>query len=358
MRALGYALLAAVVLSLLPACAQASTLSIVGGELRYHAAPGERNAPGLEATATEYRVTGGPGHPHVDPASGCHTVAQHDIRCPRDAITRASFDLGDRDDLLSIMDVPVPVTYAGGSGRDSISYIPRANGVSITVDGQANDGPLGQDDIGTDVEVLGGSGYSDRLTLGASAGHLDGGFGDDQLQGGAGSDTIVAAFVEEPGDDLAGFHTAGFDAIACGGGQDFVLADSTDSVAGDCEAVGRNAGSGYEFTGSGGPDRIAPPDRWGPAVVHGRGGDDLLLAGQFAARKVYGDAGDDRLQHGHDREASQRELLDGGSGNDRIRARDRFAVRDTVVCGKGKDTAYVDRKDTVSGCERVFRAKG
>jgi hypothetical protein len=36
-----------------------------------------------------------------------------------------------------------------------------------------------------------------------------------------------------------------------------------------------------------------------------------------------------------------------------LRARDN--QRDVVDCGPGRDTAYVDRLDRVSGCERVKR---
>ena len=62
---------------------------------------------------------------------------------------------------------------------------------------------------------------------------------------------------------------------------------------------------------------------------------------------------------------------DGGDGNDRLgggRGKDGFkagngrdfadavdGVRETVDCGAGKDSAEVDRKDVVKGCERVKR---
>jgi hypothetical protein len=40
-------------------------------------------------------------------------------------------------------------------------------------------------------------------------------------------------------------------------------------------------------------------------------------------------------------------------GNDVVPARD--GVRDLIACGAGRDTAYVDRYDRVSGCEIVRR---
>jgi hypothetical protein len=69
--------------------------------------------------------------------------------------------------------------------------------------------------------------------------------------------------------------------------------------------------------------------RRGDDVLRGLGGNDLLVGG----------AGRDRLY--------------GGAGNDRLRARD--SQRDVVDCGPGRDTATVDRKDVVTGCEHVTR---
>jgi hypothetical protein len=47
-------------------------------------------------------------------------------------------------------------------------------------------------------------------------------------------------------------------------------------------------------------------------------------------------------------------MLDAGTGNDRIAARD--GTRDTIRCGPGRDTVVADRKDVVAwNCERVRR---
>jgi Ca2+-binding RTX toxin-like protein len=73
-------------------------------------------------------------------------------------------------------------------------------------------------------------------------------------------------------------------------------------------------------------------------VLEGRGGDDVLR----------GLGGNDRLVGG-----SGRDRLFGGAGNDRLLAHD--SQRDVVDCGPGRDTAIVDRKDVVTGCEKVAR---
>jgi TolB protein len=48
------------------------------------------------------------------------------------------------------------------------------------------------------------------------------------------------------------------------------------------------------------------------------------------------------------------DVIRGFGGDDTIYARDR--VRDSIDCGPGRDTAYVDRIDAVKNCERVRRA--
>jgi len=76
----------------------------------------------------------------------------------------------------------------------------------------------------------------------------------------------------------------------------------------------------------------------GNDVVYARGGNDL----------VFGGAGNDRLLPGRGRD-----LVFGNRGNDRILARDR--QRDGIAGGPGFDRAWVDRRDAVSGVERVYR---
>ena len=87
----------------------------------------------------------------------------------------------------------------------------------------------------------------------------------------------------------------------------------------------------------------------GHDLLYGRGGNDRLDGGR-GNDVLYGGAGNDVLTGG-----AGRDRLYGGPGNDTLRAQDGF--RDTVDCGPGRDIAWVDRVDRVSGCERVIRAK-
>jgi Ca2+-binding RTX toxin-like protein len=73
-----------------------------------------------------------------------------------------------------------------------------------------------------------------------------------------------------------------------------------------------------------------------------------VLFGRQGADRLYGLAGSDRLVGGRGRDR-----LVGGAGKDRLEAVDES--RDRVRCGPGRDTAIVDRRDSLSGCERVIR---
>jgi metallophosphoesterase (TIGR03767 family) len=74
--------------------------------------------------------------------------------------------------------------------------------------------------------------------------------------------------------------------------------------------------------------------------LRGTGGGDLIL----------GRGGKDRIEpRGGD------DCVYGGRGADRIKAR--RGGRDVIRCGRGRDVAYVDRRDKAKGCERVMRPR-
>jgi len=91
-------------------------------------------------------------------------------------------------------------------------------------------------------------------------------------------------------------------------------------------------------------------------LIHGRGGADVIrgLAGDDCAYggsggdAIYGGTGNDRLSGGRGADR-----INGGSGSDLIVAR--HGGIDSIRCGSGRDTAVVDRRDRVSGCEIVRR---
>jgi len=135
-----------------------------------------------------------------------------------------------------------------------------------------------------------------------------------------------------------------------GGSKDRRCGKRLTGTGGDDRLVGTKAservvgrGGDDELQGKGSPDCIAG----GPGadlVGGGRGGD--RLRGGRGSDRLDGRAGRDRISGG-----LGRDRLNGGGASDRIDARDGFA--DRIDCGRGDDVAIVDRRDRVSGCERL-----
>ena len=162
--------------------------------------------------------------------------------------------------------------------------------------------------------LVGGAG-GDRLSGGAGADRLEGGAGTDRLDGDGGDDRLIGG---GDADNLSG--RSGADSLTGRSGT-----DSVSGGAGHDRVVG---GAGDDrLSGGGGDDSIA-----------GAGGDDRLSAG----------GGDDRLTGG-----PGVNRYSAGAGDDVVDARN--GRRERVSCGSGRDRARVDRRDRVSGCERVSR---
>ena len=341
--------------------AAASTASVSGGVLTVTAATGEENDLGIEQRNDGYFLQDNTSP--VTPGAGCSVgtdqYGNKGALC--NGVTSIAVDLDDRDDLLRpIGKLAAPLSFAGGSGFDIILYIGSGMALQLSNDGAANDGPSGKDNIAGDVEQLFGTPFADKLQTGPTGGDLWAGDGDDTLTGGSGNDMIRAAYVEDVGVDAGAFYSQGKDVVNCGGGQDVVLSDHDDTVAGDCEVVavdnfGSSGNGGYLVTGSSHGDVIGPlPYGWGPATVRARGGNDTIRTAEV--QRVYAGSGSDRII-GFD-QASQK--FWGETGRDRIDVRDKKPAkfnRDTVRCGKGRDLVYANRNDRVSrDCERVKRS--
>ena len=89
---------------------------------------------------------------------------------------------------------------------------------------------------------------------------------------------------------------------------------------------------------------------WGGAgkdLLFGGAGADRLHGGPDADRLIGGE-GNDRLTGGRGGDR-----FSAGSGNDRVNAVD--GRRERVRCGLGTDSARIDRRDRVRGCELVRR---
>lgn len=174
---------------------------------------------------------------------------------------------GDGNDRLHGSRDPGSDTYSGGAGIDVLDFRSSEVGVTVTLDGVANDGPVFTDNAGLDIEnLMGGSGNdvlvgdSGRNLIEGFAGNdllrggtpnlpsgstklaftaddtLDGGLGRDRLNGEGGDDRILA---RDAIDDQASV------AISCGGGNDRLDADLADDdtrpMPADCETADQGA---------------------------------------------------------------------------------------------------------------------
>ena len=120
----------------------------------------------------------------------------------------------------------------GEGGSDTASYEERGGGITVTLDGLANDGAAGEnDDIGADVENAHGGGGPDSLTGNDGPNILSGANGADSLAGAGGIDTFQGGF----GDDFVNALDGNPEPVDCGGGAaDSVEADAGDQLTG-CE---------------------------------------------------------------------------------------------------------------------------
>lgn len=242
--------------------------------------------------------------------------------------------------------------FESNSRFDFVDYSDRTAGVSVTLDGAANDGEANEgDNVLPGVDFVSGGSGDDRFVGGAGdegfSGNqgndfLDGQAGDDSLDGGDGNDSLNGG---EGSDDL--FGGAGADGLSGGGGIDSVAyGDDFDpdtfrpiirdqSVTLDGAANDGAAGEGDNV----GADVEDVSTASGNDSVTGNGGINFLSGGR----------GNDTITGG-----GGSDFLSGNTGDDTINARDGFS--DRVDCGAGADRAVVDQFDEVSRCENVDRA--
>ena len=132
---------------------------------------------------------------------------------------------------------------------------------------------------------------------------------------------------------------------------------------GNCANVTAGTAAADTLLGSAFGDRLS--GRAGNDRLSSLGGNDCLF-GEDGADRLSGGDGNDRLSGGSGNDtlsggAGKDDLVggrgadafSGGSGNDTINSAD--GRRETVKCGAGTDRVKADRKDRLSGCEKVRR---
>lgn len=95
------------------------------------------------------------------------------------------------------------VTFAGGTGVDTVDYSARSSGIVVTIgSGSGDDGASGDlDTIGSDIENIIGSSYADNITGSVASNVITPGNGNDIVNGGDGDDVFVASASATDGSD-------------------------------------------------------------------------------------------------------------------------------------------------------------
>ena len=190
----------------------------------------------------------------------------------------------------------------GGDGRDKVSYAgvpaPGPAGVSVSLDGEPNDGLSGEgDNVAADVEDVIGTAVDDVL-LGSPAGNrLSGRGGNDTLTGGGGADILVPGagvdtLLGGPALDTAEYTDAGA-AITADLETGTATGDGDDRLT----SMERLTGSpfGDDLSGNAGPNVL--DGRAGDDTLTGRQGDDTLLGG-LGSDTMFGGLGTDICTQG------------------------------------------------------------
>jgi Ca2+-binding RTX toxin-like protein len=141
--------------------------------------------------------------------------------------------------------------------------------------------------------------------------------------------------------------TAAADVLSGTGKADVIAGlGGNDTLKGLGGADGLCGGAGKDTEiGGGGKDTLL--GQGGPDTLKGGKANDTLKGGP-AKDRLIGGGGKDKMVGG-----AGRNTYKGGGGADAVKARNK--KKDTINCGPGRDTALVDKIDTVRKCERVRR---
>lgn len=277
----------------------------------------------------------------ADPALGCvpsETQFASFSDCPFAGITQVRLEGADGDDELDIDwdELPESIAYVldGGPGRDHI------------------EGPSGP---GLGTTLLGGAG-DDLVKGGEDDDLLDGGPGNDDVDGDDGNDVVRGG---EGDDVVSGGRRFSTDVVDGGPGWDTSLTDwndttqapqpitvSLDGVADDGRAGENDNVVGLERIRTAVVAQLIAGDDAVEFEIEKSTWGDSRLVGSPGADRLAGYIGNDTIDGRGGRDA-----IAGLSGDDTIEARD--GVADTIDCGDGDDTAFVDPIDAFANCEKV-----
>ena len=290
----GCALIFMLLAPVLPAPAVAANANVFFEDPDVHYTGGE----GIDAVATTVDGTpewifkhGGFGGSLMTAGAGCTDVNADGTEIACDITPLARIDLGGGDDHFSGGADDNAVVVRAGPGDDSLIL---GSGADNTLDGEGGSDTIDLGDATGESTIEGGSGEDVILRP----------TGPDLINGGDDSDTVV-------------YQTTSAEAFSV----------TLDDQRNDGPIGTQNVHSDVENL-TGGPERDH-------------------FVGSDAANLIKGGQGNDEIDGG-----PGQDTLEGGEDEDTIRARD--GEPDTVDCGFGQDTAFVDVIDTVVRCEVVY----
>ena len=352
--------------AVLPAAADASTVRVSGGQLQYTAAAREGNDLRVSFTGTHIHIrdrvpitvgdgcvlddTGaalcvaGSAQAHYSLGDGFDTMrylAPHAARVDMGVEDDTYFGALRRDSIGTNGLVVQPVDVIGGSGFDHVTYRSAQGGVTVSLDGQFNDGDRGKENIRPDFEDIEGSNGNDTLTGSNDPNKFEqykGLAGNDTMSGLDGTDSFIEGDAPNGADTIRG--QAGIDNVVYSGRTTPVTVDMaslqrTSGAAGEGDFIDPNTNNA--FGGSADDTMIGGS---GANMFVGFGGRDTLR----------GNGGPDHLIGGDDPDK-----LFGGDQDDRLDSSD--TVADEIMdCGSGPiDVLQRDLRDIeATGCENVI----
>ncbi|MEN7454597.1 calcium-binding protein [Mesorhizobium sp. CCNWLW179-1] len=223
--------------------------------------------------------TGAGGHAEGDTLTGIENVigSAHADSLTGDGGNNVLAGLGGADNLT------------GGLGSDTVDYTASTAGVIVNLETGTAAGGHASGDVLTGIENLSGSGFDDTLTgIDAGANTLNGGAGNDLLDGLGGNDTLIG-----------------------GAGDDIYVVSSTEDRIIEAAGEGRDTiRSSVDWTIGANIERL---ELQGTANLTGNG--------NTLANTVGGNSGNN--------------ILRGGAGNDTLAG---YLGNDRLVGGEGKDT--------------------
>jgi Ca2+-binding RTX toxin-like protein len=239
-------------------------------------------------------------------------------------------------------------TISGGDGAQDYVGYSRSAGVTITLDGVADDGQAGENDnVMADVENVATGTGNDTITGSSADNRFWPATGTDTINGLDGNDTLVANSGGDGADVFNGGNgvdTADFSqrdgatlTITLDGSANDGYGGENDNIKADVENVTGGGGVGSNtITGSSADNTL----------IGGAGND--TLSGGAGNDTLTGDAGNDTLTGGNGNDTltggNGNDNVDGGANDDTLKMVDN-AADGSIACGTGSDSLTRDSTD-------------